>query len=290
MTIAGGTGVDYSEETLPLAGQKRLVISSSKGGIGKSTISAGLATSLAARGRKVLLIDMDCGNGSLDLMLGAQDDVVYNWGDLALSRCSADAVLLRLADQGGLLFAAAPTDMVVLPDSESGDVTPDGRTVISRGDMLSSLEELCSYTEADYVICDTAAGIDIPLMLAGGFTDMALIASSHQPSSMRAAENTAVALEGAGIRWIRMIISAFELSGAYNEKRAGLIDIIDNAHVRIIGVVPYDRSLMLAHEHGVAAAKDAPSSRAFSNIADRLEGKQVKLFNKVKGIAKRKIY
>lgn len=282
--------MDYSEETLPLAGQKRLVISSSKGGIGKSTISAGLATSLADRGLRVLLIDMDCGNGSLDLMLGVENDVVYNWGDLALGRCCADAVLLRPADHGEMLFAAAPTDMAVLCDGISGDATPDGRTVISRSDMLSALKQLCSLAAADYVICDTAAGIDIPLMLAEGFTNMALIASSHQPASMRAAENTAVALESAGIPWIRMIISAFELSGAYNEKRAGLIDIIDNAHVRIIGVIPYDRSLMLAHEHGATPPKDAPSSRAFSNIADRLEGKQVKLFNKVKGIAKRKIY
>ena len=242
--------MDYSEEIMPLDEKRRLVISSSKGGIGKSTISAGLALALAERGRKVLLVDMDCGNGSLDLMLGIENDVVYNWGDLALGRCSADAALMKLTDHSDMMFAAAPTSMTVLRDGESGSDTADGRTVISRQDMLAALEELCKCAEADYVICDTAAGIDIPLMLAGDFTDMALVASSHQPSSMRAAENTAVALEGAGIRWIRMIISAFELSGAYNEKRAGLIDIIDNAHVRIIGVVPHDRSLMLAHEHG----------------------------------------
>jgi septum site-determining protein MinD len=180
--------------------------------------------------------------------------------------------------------------MTVSREASSGSETYDGRTVISCDDMLSALERLCDSADAEYVICDTAAGIDIPLMLAGGFTDMAIVASSHQPSSMRAAENTAVSLENAGIRWIRMIISAFELSGAYNEKRAGLIDIIDNAHVRIIGVVPHDRSLMLAHEHGTAADRNAPSSQAFLNIAERLEGKQVKLFRKVKGIAKRKIY
>lgn len=254
--------------------QKKIIVASSKGGVGKSTVSCGLAYALADAGHKVLLVDCDFGNRCLDLMLAKEDSVVYDVMDVARGNIEPDSAVIPVRDDGKLLFVAAP---VCRSDS------------IDLSGVAEALERLAEATEADYVICDTSSGVSVSMLLARSFADTAIIVASQQPASIRAAENLASMIDETGVRNVRLVISSFDFDAAASNERSRIIDIILRSKVRAIGVVPYDRSLLLALETGRKPEKKSPATVAFANIAARLDGKQIPLFSKMKRVKRRKV-
>ena len=249
----------------------KFLVTSSKGGIGKSTIAAGLALAFAQRGKRVLLCDCDLGGRSLDMFLGEEDNVLFDLGDVIKGRCSPGEALLNPWDTVNLFFCPSPAEYI------PGDIT--GEELI-RG--LTLLEAECG---ADVVICDTAGYVCAP-DIAEGYAKTALVVSTQQPASVRAAESTAMLLRDRGLKDSKLIISTFEWKSAMKGRRAGILDIIDGSGIQCAGIVPYDRSLMLAGEAGTPPAQDSDGMKAFENIAARLEGHSVKLFtgmNKISG-------
>lgn len=247
----------------------KILVTSSKGGIGKSTVSLGVAAALAARGRRVLLADCDAGNRCLDLMLGLQDRVLYDWSDAAAGRCAPEDALLAVPEREGLLFCAAP--------QEAADP----------GALPETLEALARAAEAEFVLCDTAGSGAIVRAVASGFADGALVIATQQPAAIRAAEHTAALMEEWGRLPCRLVISAFEESAAEGRERAGLIEIIDRTHVRTVGVVPRDRALLLSQEAGRLPDARMRAGRAFDNIAGRLTGENIRLFSGIRHIRTR---
>lgn len=242
----------------------RILVTSSKGGIGKSTVSAGLALALAEMGRRVLLADCDLGGRSLDLLLGEEGDVLFDIGDVAHGRAAPSDAILKPWGNGNLSFCSSPA---VCP---TGDISADA--------LIRALKELEAECGAEYVICDTAGMVYAP-ELAGKYADVALVAATQQPVSVRAAEATAMLLAERGLEDSRLIINCFEWRAAEKGSRSGILDIIDGAGIRCCGVVPFDRSLMLAGEAGEPPREDSDGMLAFENIARRLEGENVRLFS-----------
>lgn len=250
---------------------KKLMISSSKGGIGKSTVAVGLAAALCALGKSVLLVDCDFGNCCLDMLLGLENEVLFTLADRETVLAEPERVLLHPDFPNGerLFFCPAP---------RGGQYNPDAEGLVEEFDAL---EAACS---PDFVLVDTAAGIELPRALATGWAEGALIVASQMPVSLRAAENTARALEERGLSHIRLVINNFEPDAVRAGDRCGILSAIDQAAVQTVGVIPHDSELMLASERGALPGRRAPSVRAFENVARRLTGEGVRLFDGIRSL------
>ena len=250
---------------------KKILVTSAKGGIGKSTVALGLAAALAEVGHRTLLVDCDVGNRCLDLMLGLEDSVLYDLGDVAGDRCAPEDVFLSPAGMNSLLFCAAPLSL------------PDDAETVSR--HAAALHRLAEAAHAEFVICDTAG----TRAIAASFADGALVIATQQPASIRAAERTAALVRDIADLPCRLIISMFEEIAAADGIRAGLLTIIDRTHLRTLGVIPRDRSLLLSQETGTLPDKKSRAARAFQNTARRLTGEDVPLFSGIKNIKTKKV-
>ena len=252
---------------------RKIIVASSKGGVGKSTVALGVAAALNRQGKKVILFDLDFENKCLDLFLGAQDAVVFNIADVAAGRTKPRRALL--SDGRGLYFVAAP-------DENEGEIDPAA--------IADATERVIEDTNADFAVFDTGTAHGIPEALARKYPDAeALIVASHQSTSTRGAERTAKLLDGAGVPESRLVICGFDLKAAHSKTRSGILGIIDDSKVPLIGAVPYDRELMLSHERGIRMKSESPAAVAFGNIAKRILGEQVRLFDGIDSIDRKKI-
>ena len=255
-----------------------LMITSCKGGVGKSTVAANLGHTLALSGKRVLLIDLDLGMRCLDLILGVEDQALYDISDV-VGGVPAERAVIKYPGCESLHFIAAPytTERTVDADAFKAAVC--------------DIRDGGSY---DYIIVDTPGDIGYPFTLACSVADAALIVASHGPSTIRAAEHTARQLEAKGVSNMRLIINNYDIAdhkGISSGERASIIDIIDRTYLRLLGVIPYDAAFARAQEHGrLAGGKDTLNvAVAFSNIGKRIDGEQVSLFKGFKKISRKKL-
>lgn len=259
---------------------RKLIVASSKGGAGKSTVALGMAGALVNRGHRVLLCDLDFENKCLEFFMGLEEESLYNIADVAKGRIPVDKAIIR--NEKGLSFITAPTGYTIGAQG--------GANVLTPAELTWALNEAIKAEDPDYVIFDTAAGHLVPVLLAKKFrTAKAIVTASHQPASCRGAQRAAELLSETGIREVRLIITGYEFDEAWHKNRAGIIEIIDSSAVQLLGIVPYDRSLMLSHERGVMVPSDSISSKAFANIAARICGEDVRVFEGMKKIKRKRI-
>ena len=238
--------------------------------MGKSTVSANLAVALAKRGKKVLLADCDFDMRSLDLLLGVENEVMYDMYDVAKGRVGFEDAVITDERSENLSFIAAPYK---------------GGRDISAKEFSEVIDSALSYADFDFVILDTPGSLGVPSVLESGKVDSAVIVASHQPTSIRAAGHTGEYLDKCGITEQRLIINSFDFEAAAEGERPGINDIIDRSYIRLCGIVPYDRELMLGAEAGKLACqiKKSNAGVAFGNIAARLCADDVPIFEGFKG-------
>ena len=259
----------------------KILFSSLKGGVGKSTAASLVAAALAGDGYRTVLVDLDFRSRSLDLMSGVTDKVVFTFDDYLLERCSAEAALVKMpafapprgvVKAGELLLCAACTETVF----ESG-----GDGVYEK--IGEALTRLAMESGADYVICDTGADSRIPMTVADSFADLAVVVSEQSRTSVRAAEMTARRLsEGKSMKSVRLLINNFDIEAAKRGGRSGILEMIDGCSVRCIGVIPEDRGLAARQDAGLLPHKSSPVVPAARNIARRLQGIETPLFSGMK--------
>ncbi len=251
----------------------KILIASAKGGVGKSTTALGLALAFSEMGKSVLLIDCDGASRSLDLLCGNDGSVLYNLGDVILSRVdAADAVTCPFEDYPDLAFCAAPH---VFQDTESVEKT--GQHLAEQ--TGAAVKALMERVPRDIVIIDTSSGGGVSC--AAGLTDelsTVLVTAEQSKTSIRAAEYTAFQMEKIGITNQRLVVCSFDAASAVKGQRAGLIEMIDRSTLRCVGIVPYDKRLVLRQENGLLPDGKCISKTAYRNIAERLSGVQVPLF------------
>lgn len=257
---------------------KTIIITSCKGGVGKSTVTANLAYALAARGKRVLALDCDFSNRSLDLIFGCEDSVVYDLCDVIYGRCDVERAILKDSRLDTLFFCAAPLE------------TEEDFTAEQFNDVLRDAGEKLSL---DYILVDTPGAVSETVELVSSAADMALIIVSHQPTAARAAERTGMTLDRLGVSDQRLIVNGFDADAVQNGLRTGINELIDKTHTRLIGIVPYEYELSLSQEFGRLCFEiDNKNMKriqsAFANVAARLDGTGVPLFKKVYGGKKRK--
>lgn len=235
------------------------VITSGKGGVGKSTVSVGLGRALTQRGRRVLLVDCDAGLRSLDRMTGAEEDLVFDIADVVFGRCAPAEAIYPCADGEGLYLLPAPSS---------------SENMIRPGVMRKLVPLLKRYY--DYVLLDSPAGVGSGFRSAACAADRALIVCSPDPVCVRSAQAVYGLLSKLSVPDKRLVINRFNgeffnETGVYGD----LDGVIDASGVRLFGVVPEDFSLAAAFLKGKQAREDSAGMMALYRIAGRLEGEPI---------------
>lgn len=247
------------------------VITSGKGGVGKSTLSVGIGRALAARGRRVLLIDCDAGLRSLDRMTGVEAELVFDISDVIHGRCAPieaiypcrmeDGTEAEGSEIGGLFLLPAPVSV---------------KETVKPAVMQKLLPLLSKYY--DHVLLDSPAGIGTGFRSATTAADRALIVCTSDPVSVRSATSVRKLIEESGIDKadIGLVINRF--NGDFFDETAAfddLDDVIDETGIRLMGVVPEDFPYAAAFLKGKPAPTSAKGMMAARRIASRLEGDMV---------------
>ena len=277
---------------------KFIMVASSKGGVGKSTCALGVSRALAGQGYRVLIADLDFGNACLDILLGVQDSVLCTIVDVAQGRAPVEKALIKIEDtQTGSKRKNKNKKGIEKPDGELW-LMPCAFGEVARAyalgnsdplesiDVFRALKDASDRIGADYVILDTGAGVNNAVTIAASIADSALVVTGQMPVALRSAQSTVSALSDLGVKEIKLIINSFDAEGVIEDDRRGLFTVIDESRAVLAGVVPYDYSLMLTHERLLSSGGEAEI--AFSNIAARICGNNVPLFNGIKKLRKLK--
>lgn len=260
---------------------KRMMVTSRKGGVGKSTVSANLAFAFARSGLRTMLVDLDLSNRSLDLFLGCEDSVIYDLSDLISGRASIEDTVLTSQKTENLYFLPG----IFNPDALDDESKP---TIQKLNAAICDAEEKFSL---DLVIIDTSGSADDSAKLAYPLCSSAIIVTNQTEVSIRAAEATGYILSREERKDLWLVINNFE-TDVRRGTRATALEIIDRTRIPIMGIVPRDEELSDAQEKGLLVFENKKSSNstiAFDNIAARLSGKHVPLFSGFHHIKKKKL-
>lgn len=236
---------------------QKIAIASGKGGVGKSSLTAGLARSLSAQGKRVLMLDMDIGLRSLDLIFGAQQDLLFDWGNVIDGGCEEMQATLTA---GGPKLMTAPMRM-------SDAFTPD--SIRELADRLSN-----AY---DYIFFDAPAGLSDGFELACAAADRGIAVSTADAVCVRSVNITADAMRRLGLDDIRLVINRFDEKAVCRGKLLNIDDVIDAVCVQLIGIVPEDPAVSHCAVRGEPLPASSRAAKAFSRIATRIDGGEAPL-------------
>jgi len=231
------------------------MVASGKGGVGKSTVAAGVGSCLARRGRRTLLVETACGFRSLDLTLKLPADTVFDLADALEGRCSlGDAI--RVQEESQLRLVVAPSDPFYLPEEER-------------------LAALFRWADGrwDAVLVDCGPGFSPLDRMLARCCKKAILVTSPDEAAARCAARTSALLAREGLAWQRLVIDRVPRDFRPTRAVRDLDDVIDLAGVRLLGAVPeHPGPLALGEE-----LSDDPASRELDAIARRLLGEQAEL-------------
>ena len=239
-----------------------LMITSGKGGVGKSTISVGLGLALARRGKSCLLLDLDSGLRSLDLLTGIAEQVVYDLSDVLEARCEPIKAIYPASQSPRLHVICAPSDPRYSCSMDA----------FKR--FLSGLRQ-----HYDMVLIDTPAGLGDGVLAAADMADRALLVATPDPVSARSAGKTAEVLSERCKGGLRLIINRVaDRPVFYPPEIRDLDDVIDAVGAQLIGVLPEDRSMAAAMSGGGVIDGKTPAETVLQKIAARLCGETLPLW------------
>ncbi len=243
-----------------------IVVTSGKGGVGKTTITANLGYSLARNGRKVALVDADFGLRNLDLLMGLESRVVYTAIEAMAGECRLEQALVKDKRQHHL---------VLLPAAQHRN-----KEAIDPTQMKEVVGQIAKTYE--YILIDSPAGIEIGFRNAITPAKEALIVSTPEVASVRDADRVIGLLEANGIEKIRLIVNRIKPDMVQMNEMMGVDDVLDVLSIPLVGIVPDDKRMIVASNRGepvVCGLPDSIPAIAFDNIARRLEGEKVPLLD-----------
>jgi len=238
-----------------------IVITSGKGGVGKTTTSANLGCGLAIAGKNVVLIDADIGLRNLDVVMGLENRIVYDLVDVVEGKCRLKQALIKDKRYPNLcLLAAAQTK---------------DKSAVSPEQMVKLCETLRE--EHDYIIIDCPAGIEQGFKNAIAGADRAIVVATPEVSSVRDADRIVGLLEAAEIKNIRLILNRLRPEMMKRGEMMTIDDVVDILAIDVLGLVPDDEYIVVATNKGEPAVADNNSraGAAFRNITQRIMGNEV---------------
>jgi len=237
------------------------VVTSGKGGVGKSTVCVGLSCALAERGQRVLVIDTDAGLRSLDLMLDVADVAVHDLSDIFSRECDPQSAICASPLHENVFVIPAPSRL-------EGLGTPAEMQYLCRG-----LAE-----HYDTVLIDCPAGIGRGFRTAIAAADRAILVSTPDMVCARDVNVASNLLDAQEISY-KMIINRLRPRAVMKGQMPDIDDIMDMAQVPLLGVIPEDDAVTLATANSQAIPPKSYAAACFKNIAARFCGESVKLAN-----------
>lgn len=240
---------------------KIVVITSGKGGVGKTTTTANLAVALARAGKKVLAVDADIGLRNLDVLLGLENRIVYSLVDVIEGQCRLQQALVR--------------DKRV----ETLYLLPAAQTRTKEAVSSQQMQSLCDSFrgEFDFVFIDSPAGIESGFRNAAVGADSALVVTTPEISAVRDADRIIGLLESMEKSDISLIINRIRPKMVQQGDMLDISDVVEILAVALIGIVPDDDAVVISTNKGepLTLHSSSPAAKAFFNIARRLMGEKV---------------
>ena len=211
-----------------------IVITSGKGGVGKTTTVANIGTGLAAMGKRVAVVDTDIGLRNLDVVMGLENRIVYNLVDVINGSCRLKQALIR---------DRRHSELYLLPSAQTKD-----KTAVSPEQMIKLTDDLRE--EFDYVLLDCPAGIEQGFKNAVAGADRALVVTTPEVSAIRDADRIIGLLESGGLRDIRLIINRLRPEMIARGDMMSVEDVLEILAVDLIGAILDDEQIVISTNQG----------------------------------------
>lgn len=244
---------------------KAIVITSGKGGVGKTTTSANLGTALALLGKKVCLIDLDIGLRNLDVVLGLDNRIIFDIVDVAEGRAKLAQALIKDKRFEDKLF--------LLPAAQNAD-----KTVLQPQQVKAIVDQL--KPDFDYILLDCPAGIEQGFVNAVAGADMAIVVSTPEISAVRDADRVIGLLEKFELsEEPQLIINRIRKNLMDDGQAMDIDEITRHLSIKLLGIIVDDDQVISTSNRGepIALQENDPAAQGYRNIARRLEGETVPL-------------
>ena len=260
-----------------------IVVTSGKGGVGKTTTTANVGAALALRGKKVVLVDTDIGLRNLDVVMGLENRIVYDIVDVVEEKCKLRQALIK---------DKRFQELFLLPAAQTRD-----KSAVNEEQMKELTEKLKE--EFDYILIDCPAGIEQGFKNAIAGASRALVVTTAEISAIRDADRIIGLLEASEIKNPELVINRLRPNMVRKGEMMDVEDIVDLLSIDLVGVVPDDEFIITQTNKGepVVTNGKAPSGKAYTEIAKRILGENIEVtipgndkgfFTKLKHIFKRK--
>jgi len=252
--------MDYSGNGKQLSGTV-ITVTSGKGGVGKTTLTANLAAALAADGHKVVCIDGDIGLRNLDVVLGLENRIVYDLVDVVEGRCRLRQAMIR---------DKRLPELYLIPAAQTRD-----KNAVSPSDMIRLANELRQ--EMDWILIDSPAGIERGFRNAIAPADIVIVVTNPEVSAVRDADRIIGLIEAEEKGPARLVINRIKPAMVKRGEMLSMEDVLELLAIELIGLVPDDENVVTSSNRGTPIAIDGKSKAAqsFRNIAQRLQGHKV---------------
>ena len=237
-----------------------IVITSGKGGVGKTTTVANIGTGLAMLGKKVAVVDTDIGLRNLDVVLGLENRIVYNLVDVVNGSCRLRQALIR---------DKRHPELYLLPSAQTKD-----KTAVSPEQMIKLTQDLRE--EFDYVLLDCPAGIEQGFKNAIAGADKAIVVTTPEVSAIRDADRIIGLLEAGDIRDIRLIINRLRPDMIARGDMMSVDDVLEILAVDLLGTILDDEQIVVATNQGEPlSGKNSQAEEEYQNICKRILGEDI---------------
>lgn len=241
-----------------------IVITSGKGGVGKTTTTANIGAGLAKMGKKVVLVDTDIGLRNLDVVMGLENRIVYNLVDVVEGNCRMRQALIK---------DKRYPNLSLMPSAQTRD-----KTAVTPEQMKKLIEELKE--EFEYIILDCPAGIERGFQNAIAGATSAIIVTTPEVSAIRDADRIIGLLEASEIKDISLIVNKIRVNMVKRGDMMSVEDVIDILAIELLGIVPDDENIVVASNDGEPLVGSySKAGTAYMNICGRILGEDIPLLD-----------